>query len=48
MAVSAVKTRILYIMKILLEKKDEADTLSAADIDWQLGAYGETSDRKTV
>ncbi len=48
MAVSAVKLRILYIMKILLEKTDEAHTLSAADIDRQLGVYGMSADRKTV
>ena len=32
MAVSVVKLRMLYIMKILLEKTDEGHTMSAADI----------------
>ena len=33
MAVSQVKLRILYIMKILLEKTDEKHTMSASDVD---------------
>ena len=33
MAVSQVKLRTLYIMKKLLEKTDEKNTMSAADID---------------
>ena len=48
MAVSQVKLRTLYIMKMLLEKTDEKYTMSAADIDKALGDYGMTADRKTV
>ena len=48
MAVSAVKLRLLYILKILMEKTDEAHTLSAADLDRLLHGYGMSADRKTV
>lgn len=48
MAVSQVKLRTLYIMKMLLEKTDEKYTMSAADIDTVLGDYGMSADRKTV
>ena len=48
MAVSVVKLRMLYIMKILLEKTDEGHTMSAADIGKALGEYGMSADRKTV
>lgn len=48
MAVSQVKLRILYIMKILLEKTDEKHTMSSADIDKELRRYGMSIDRKTV
>ncbi len=48
MAVSQVKLRILYIMKMLLEETDEEHTVSAADIDRALRRYGMTIDRKTV
>ena len=48
MAVSQVKLRILYIMKILLEKTDEKHTMSASDIDKELRRYGMSIDRKTV
>lgn len=48
MSVSSVKLRILYIMKILLEKTDETHVLSAADLSDRLKAYGMTADRKTV
>lgn len=48
MAVSRVKLRTLYIMKMLLEKTDEKYTLSAADIDTALHDYGMSADRKTV
>ncbi len=48
MAVSQLKLRMLYIMKILLEKSDERHTLSAADINSMLQAYGMSADRKTV
>lgn len=48
MAVSNVKLRTLYIMKILLEKTDEAHILSAADIDNCLHSYGMSADRKTI
>lgn len=48
MAVSQVKLRTLYIMKMLLEKTDEKYTMSAADIDKALGDYGMSADRKTV
>lgn len=48
MAVSLVKLRILYIMKILLEKTDERHVMSASDIDQSLGEYGMSADRKTI
>ena len=48
MAVSQVKLRTLYIMKILLEKTDEKHTMSSADIDKALHVYGMSIDRKTV
>lgn len=48
MAVSHVKLRTLYIMKILLEKTDEKYTMSAMDIDRTLRNYGMSADRKTV
>ncbi|MCI8782674.1 MAG: WYL domain-containing transcriptional regulator [Dorea sp.] len=48
MAVSQVKLRTLYIMKMLLEKTDEKYTMSAADIDTALRDYGMSADRKTV
>ena len=48
MAVSAVKLRLLYILKILMEKTDETHTLSAADLDRLLHSYGMSADRKTV
>lgn len=48
MAVSQVKLRTLYIMKMLLEKTDEKYTMSAADIDKALHGYGMSADRKTV
>lgn len=48
MAVSAVKLRLLYILKILMEKTDETHTLSAADLDRLLHGYGMSADRKTV
>lgn len=48
MAISSVKLRMLYIMKILLEKADEKHTLSAADIDRSLHDYGMSADRKTI
>ncbi|MDE6938117.1 MAG: helix-turn-helix domain-containing protein, partial [Lachnospiraceae bacterium] len=48
MAVSHVKLRTLYIMKMLLEKTDERYTMSAADIDRVLRGYGMSADRKTV
>lgn len=48
MAVSQVKLRTLYIMKKLLEKTDEKNTMSAADIDKVLHEYGMSADRKTV
>lgn len=48
MAVSQVKLRTLYIMKMLLEKTDEKYTMSAADIDKALRDYGMSADRKTV
>lgn len=48
MAVSQVKLRTLYIMKMLLEKTDEKYTMSAADIDKALCDYGMSADRKTV
>ncbi len=48
MAVSVVKLRMLYIMKILLEKTDEGHTMSAADIGCALKGYGMSADRKTI
>mgnify|MGYP001863626927 FL=1 len=48
MAVSAVKLRILYTMKILLEKSSETHPLTAADIARLLGNYDLSADRKTV
>ncbi len=48
MSVSFVKLRMLYIMKILLDKTDEAHPLSAADIDRRLDGYGMSADRKTI
>ena len=48
MAVSQVKLRMLYIMRILLEKSDEKHTLSAADISRMLQDYGMSADRKTI
>lgn len=48
MAVSQVKLRTLYIMKMLLEETDEKYTMSAADIDTALRDYGMSADRKTV
>lgn len=48
MAVSRVKLRTLYIMKMLLERTDEKYTVSAADIDMALHDYGMSADRKTV
>ena len=44
MAVSAVKLRLLYILKILMEKTDETHTLSAADLDRLLHSYGMSAD----
>lgn len=40
MAVSKVKLRMLYIMKILFEKSDERHALSANDINRLLQNYG--------
>lgn len=48
MAVSSVKLRMLYIMKVLLRKTDERHPMSAADIGKELGKYGMSADRKTV
>lgn len=48
MAVSKVKLRMLYIMKILSEKSDERHTLSAADINRLLQDYGMAANRKTI
>lgn len=48
MAISSVKLRMLYIMKILLEKTDGEHTMSAADIGKALGALGMSADRKTI
>ena len=48
MAVSSVKLRTLYIMRILLEKTDERHFMSAADIGKALAEYGMSADRKTV
>lgn len=48
MAVSQVKLRMLYLMRMLLEKTDENHTMSAADIEKALHEYGMTADRKTV
>lgn len=48
MAVSSVKLRMLYIMKLLLEKTDESHVMSAADISRELSKYGMRADRKTI
>lgn len=48
MAVSSVKLRTLYIMKLLLKKTDERNVMSAADIGKALERYGMSADRKTV
>lgn len=48
MAVSSVKLRMLYIMKLLLEKTDESHVMSASDIGKELGKYGMSADRKTI
>ncbi len=48
MAVSLVKLRILYMMRILLERTDDRHPMSAADIGKALGEYGMSADRKTV
>lgn len=48
MAVSSVKLRTLYMMRILLEKTDESHPMSAADIGKALGEYGMSANRKTV
>lgn len=48
MSVSSIKLKMLYLMKILLEKTDEKHTMSAADIDKALHDYGMSADRKTV
>lgn len=48
MAVSLVKLRTLYIMRILLQRTDERHPMSAAEIGKALGEYGMSADRKTV
>lgn len=48
MAVSKVKLRMFYIMKILFEKSDERHALSANDINRLLQNYGMEADCKTV
>ncbi len=48
MAISSVKLRMLYIMKILLQKTDERHPMSAADIGRALGRFEMSADRKTV
>lgn len=48
MAISKVKLRMLYIMKILFEKSDERHALSAPDIKRLLRNYGMEADRKTI
>lgn len=48
MAVSSVKLRTLYIMRLLLQKTDKGHTMSAADIGKALSGYGMSADRKTV
>lgn len=48
MSVSTVKLRLLYLMKIFLEKTDRKHTMSAAELDKALHDYGMSADRKTV
>ncbi len=48
MSVSAVKLRILYLMKMLLEKTDDRHTMSAAEMDAALHVHDLSADRKTV
>ncbi len=46
--VSNQKQKILYLMKILLEKTDEQHVLSMAEIQEELSRYGMSAERKTV
>ena len=48
MAVSNTKLKILYLLKILLEKTDENHIMSSADLIKALNAYGYTVDRKSI
>jgi len=42
------KLKIVYLMKILLEKTDEAHALSMAEIIAELEAYGVSAERKSL
>lgn len=48
MAVSNTKLKILYLLKILLEKTDENHIMSSAGLIKALNAYGYTVDRKSI
>lgn len=42
------KLKILYIMKMLLEKTDEQNTLSVSDMIYNLSLYGINAERKSI
>jgi len=42
------KLKILYLMKILLEKTDEENTLTLNEIIAELGKYGIAAERKSI
>lgn len=42
------KKRILYVMKILLDKTDENHSVSLVDLDMELQQYGICADRKSI
>ena len=48
MAVSDTKLRMLYLMKILLERTDEENIMSSEDLVSALRSYGMECERKSV
>ncbi|GBF10752.1 hypothetical protein [Tepidibacillus sp. HK-1] len=42
------KLKILYLMKMLLEKTDEKNTMTINDMIAELGRYGITAERKSI
>ena len=48
MAGQSQKAKILYLMKILLEKTDEEHLMSAADLARELNFYGISAERKSI